>query len=129
MGIYRKNVKMQMVLFIAFLILGINVFLQYALSEVAPWYRYVMLGVSIIFIVIIILIYKSEDQKIIEISQKDFKNIRLLLYAYFFVYVADIVMTGIAAINQQILSIFAALVLVVISGNGFIIHAKLLNKG
>ncbi|QWB95671.1 hypothetical protein KHQ89_06925 [Mycoplasmatota bacterium] len=129
MGIYRKNVKMQMVLFIAFLILGINVFLQYALSEVAPWYRYVMLGVSIIFIVIIILIYKSEDQKIIEISQKDFKNIRLLLYAYFFVYVADIVMTGIAAINQQILSIVAALVLVVIAGNGFIIHAKLLNKG
>jgi membrane protease YdiL (CAAX protease family) len=129
MGIYRKNVKMQMVLFIAFIILGVNVFLQYALNEVAPWYRYVMLGISVIFIGIIIVVYKSQDAKIIEIKQTEFKRIRILLYAYFFVYVADIVMTGIEAINQQILSIIASILLIVIAGNGFIIHSKLLNKG
>lgn len=129
MGIYRKNVLIQLLLFAAFLLLGLNVIINYYLASVAPWYNFVILGVSIILIIYVVIIYKKNDQKIIEITKKEYDEIRIALYAYFAVYILDIVLKGVESINQLVLSIVVSVVLALISVFGITLNVKLLNKG
>lgn len=128
MGIYRKNLRIQTILFVSFIILGINVALNYFLSDVAPWYSFIILGVAIGFIVWVIMIYKSEDAMVIEIDPKDYQAIRVSLYGYFFIYVIQIIMQSFESINQMILAIVAATLLTLIAVFGLLIHLKLLSK-
>lgn len=129
MGIYRKNVQIQMVLFAAFLILGINVFLHYVLASIAPWYVFIILGISILFIAWAVILYRREDSKVIEITQQEVKSTRISLYAYFVVYVINIVLQSQAGINQLYLSIISAILLSGIAIFGLLVHVKLLKRG
>ena len=129
MGIYRKNAKMQLVLFIAFFILGLNIILEYLLSDNISWYRFVPLALAIIFIGIVIFLYKTEDSKILQIEKKEFQNIRISLYIYFFVYIAHMIMSNMQNIDQFLLNSISSVLLIVISSYGIYVHVKLLRKG
>ncbi len=129
MGIYRKNVQIQMVLFAAFLILGINVFLHYVLADIASWYAFIILGISILFIIWAVILYRKQDSKVIEITQQEVKSTRISLYAYFVVYVINIVLQGQVSINQLYLSIVSAILLSGIAIFGLLVHVRLLKRG
>lgn len=128
MGIYRKNLRIQSILFISFIVLGINVALNYFLAESAPWYSFIILALAIGFIVWVVLIYKSEDAMVVEIDPKDYRSIRVSLYAYFFIYVVQIIMQSFESVDQMILAIVAAALLTCIAAFGLLIHLKLLSK-
>ncbi len=129
MGSYRKNVRIQLLLFVAFLLLGLNILAGYYLEPIASWYAYIPLGIVLVLIIWGVLIFRSKDTKIIEMSQQEFKRLRTSLYAYFVVYVIDIVLESSATVDQLLLSIVVTVILSAISIYGIVLHLNLLKRG
>ncbi|MFA6801141.1 MAG: hypothetical protein WCR19_03435 [Acholeplasmataceae bacterium] len=128
MGIYRKNIKIQLILFSAFTFLGINVLVNYLLDGSAPWYNYTVLGISLLLIVWVIIIFKKQDQKIIPIEKKLYDAMRIALYSYFVIYVLNLILQSFEAIDGLILNIVTSVFLTLIALFGVILHVKLLKQ-
>jgi hypothetical protein len=95
MKVYRKSLIVQMLLFFAFLLMGGNViFSHFVPTEEFEWFYLIFLATFVIFGVVGFLIYKSPNQKVCDITQKQISMIRYLLYGYFFVYIAQLVLVN-----------------------------------
>ena len=129
MSIYRNNIWIQIITFIAFLLLGINVFLSYLLAEAAPWYSFILLGLIVVLIVIAIIIYKKSDRSVIEISMKEYKDIRTTLYVYFIIYILNIVLKSGLWISPFVLALISSILLSFIAIFGILLHMKILTSG
>jgi hypothetical protein len=93
MKVYRKSLIVQMLLFFAFLLMGGNViFSHFVPTEEFEWFYLIFLASFVLFGVVGFLIYKSPSQKVCNITQKQISRIRYLLYGYFFVYIAQLVL-------------------------------------
>ncbi len=128
MGIYRRNVKIQLALFIAFIFLAVNNILNYVLTPIFSWYSIVVLVISLLFIGFVIYLYRKSDNSIIPITQKEYKEIRYTLYAYFIVYIVDILVESVESLDKLLLAIVSSVVLGLIATFGVILNLRLLNK-
>ena len=128
MGIYRRNVKIQLALFIAFIFLAVNNILNYVLTPIFSWYSIVVLVISLAFIGFVVYLYRKTDNSIITITQKEYKEIRYTLYAYFIVYIADILIESVESLDKLLLAIVSSIVLGLIATFGVILNLRLLNK-
>lgn len=111
MQIYRKGLIVQLLLFIVFFIMGLNVLISYFIGEEAPWLSFVVMGILILFGVGGFIYYRSNDQTIHLITQKELSLIKYLLYIFFFFYLAYIFLQGVSWMDQQFLSIITSIAL------------------
>ena len=128
MGIYRKNLKIQSILFFSFIIISINEFLNGVITAVTPWNNYLMLGIAAILIGWIIIIYKKEDGAVVKIEENEYKRIRMLLYVYFFIYVVSMLLPELINIDKLIVAIVTSILLALTATYGFILHLMLLKR-
>ena len=128
MGIYRKNLKIQSILFFSFIIISINELLNEIITSETPWNNYAMLGIAAILIGWIIVIYKKEDGAVVKIEEKEYKRIRMLLYVYFFIYVVSMLLPELIHIDRLLVAIVTSILLALTATYGFILHLILLNR-
>jgi len=93
MKVFRKSLVVQMLLFFAFLLMGGNViFSHFVPTNELEWFYLVFLAIFVLFGVVGFVIYKSPNQQLCDITQRQISMIRYLLYGYFFVYIAQLVL-------------------------------------
>ncbi|MBE0700470.1 MAG: hypothetical protein IH571_02175 [Acholeplasmataceae bacterium] len=126
MQVYRKSLMVQMLLFVAFLMMGANVLITYFLAVQYPWIIYVLLGVLIAIAVIGFLIYKKQDQSTVVITEKEVKTIKYLLYGYFVIYILNMILSTQATLNQTAIVVIISSVLMLIAVAGLYIQLKIL---
>ena len=126
MNIYRKNILIQLLMFIVFFIMGLNTILQHYLLDTFSAYTFIVLGVLILFGIFGYLLYKRSDDRILVISQKQLKMIRTILYIYLFTYIAEMVLSGIDNISVDIVKLIFGIALMMISCVGIYLNIKLL---
>jgi len=126
MQIYRKGLIVQLLLFIVFFIMGLNVVIGYFFGEEAPWLSFFVMGILILFGVGGFIYYRSNDQRVHIITQKELNLIKYLLYIFFFVYLVYIFLQGAAWMDQQFLSITTSIALMGIASYGIFTLLKIL---
>jgi hypothetical protein len=94
MKVYRKSLIVQMLLFLAFFLMGGNVILSHFMPPSLAWINFVFLGILILFGVLGFFIYKRPNQDLCDITQNQISVIRYLLYGYFFVYITQMVLVN-----------------------------------
>ncbi|MDI6453582.1 hypothetical protein [Peloplasma aerotolerans] len=126
MKVYRKSLFIQFLLFIVFFLMGGNVILTHYFRESLPWLPYVLLGILVFFGVVGFILYRKEDPRISIITEQEVKTIRYLLYGYFFVYILQMVLSNVAAIDKDLLNIGTGILLMGIALYGAWIQYKVL---
>ena len=127
MNTYRKSLAIQLLMFVVFFVMGANVIIQYYVSESFPAYNFVILGVLVLFGVFGFLYYKRSTNEIAIITPKEFKTLKILLYSYLFVYIAEMVTSGIESLPNDIVAIVLGSLLCIIASIGVFIQYKILN--
>lgn len=126
MNIYRKSLIIQSLLFIVFFIMGLNLFITPFLPENSRWVGYVLLGVLVLFAVFGFYIYKRPDQSICTITPKEISMIRYLLYGYFFVYIAHMLLSSRTWIEKDMLDYGAGVILMGVAVYGLWMQYKII---
>lgn len=127
MNTYRKSLVIQLLMFVVFFIMGANVIIEYYVIESFPAYNYVILGVLVLFGVYGYLYYKKATNEIAIITPKEFKTLKILLYSYLFVYIVEMVTSGIASLPKDVTAIVLGSLLCIIASIGIFIQYKILN--
>jgi len=126
MNIYRKSLVIQSLLFIVFFIMGLNLFITPFLPENSRWVGYVLLGVLVSFAVLGFYIYKRPDTSISTITPKEVSLIRYLLYGYFFVYIAHMLLSSTNYIEKSALDMGAGVILMGVAVYGLYVQYKII---
>ncbi len=124
MNVYRKSLVIQIILFVVFFLMGLNLIVQYYVAPSFSAYHIVVLAVLITAGLIGFLIYKKMTDDIVPITEKHMKWIRGLLYGYLVVYVVELVVSGLPSLPTEALKIVFSSVLMIIAlvGIGFQVH-------
>lgn len=101
MLVYLKSFKVQIYMFIAFFIIGINLIIQELWGKDHSWVFLITLALIVGVLVVALLVYRRSAQTTIEISNKELLGTRILLYAYFGVYVLQMLLGTIDAIKTN----------------------------
>jgi hypothetical protein len=128
MQILRKSIVIQLLLFIAFFIMAINVGVTHFMGEKWPWLSYVLLGTFIGFIAIGIKVYRSTDSRTSIITKTELDLVKYLTYGYFGLYILQMILTSVVADEGilDLLVIFIVALLLGISGFGAYILKRIL---
>ncbi len=125
MQIYRKGLKVQMLLFGVFGFMGIHVVLTHFYQETYPWLMYLGLIVLVVSFFIGLMIYRSKDQSVSVITPKEVKTIKYLMYGYFVIYLIRLLLTNRIEFNQDIVQIASGALLVLIALYGILVQYKI----
>jgi hypothetical protein len=128
MQAYRRSFLVQMILFGIFLLMGGNVLLDFYLGEQLPWLNIAILALLIGMGVFGFIMYRKNDQSIVIVTQQEINTLKYLLYGYFIVYLAHIILSGVQTVPQELLAIVVSLLLMGSSLYGLYLHYKILRK-
>lgn len=126
MNTYRKSLVIQLLMFIVFFVMGANVIINFYVSEVFPAYNYIILGVLVLFGIFGYLFYKKSSNEIAVITPKEFKTLKRLLYIYLFVYIGEMLASGLESLPKDIVAIVFGSLLCIIASVGVYIQYKIL---
>jgi hypothetical protein len=125
MQIYRKGLRVQMLLFGVFAFMGLHVILTHLYEKDFPWLMYAGLVVLVLTFVIGLLMYRSKDQSVAIITAPEVKKIKYLMYGYFIVYLFRLVLTNRVDMNQDLIQIVAGVLLIGIAIFGIIVQYRI----
>jgi hypothetical protein len=113
-------------MFIVFFVMGVNVIIDFYVSETFPAYNYIILGVLVLFGVFGYLIYKKSSNEIAVITPKEFKMLKRLLYGYLFIYIGEMLASGLDSLPKDVVAIVFGSLLCIIASVGIYIQYKIL---
>jgi hypothetical protein len=128
MNTYRKSLVIQLLMFIVFFVMGANVIINFYVTEIFPAYNYIILGVLVLFGIFGYLLYKRSSNEIAVITPKEFKTLKRLLYTYLFVYIGEMLASGLESLPKDIVAIVFGSLLCIIASVGIFIQYKILEK-
>lgn len=128
MNVYRKSLIVQLLMFIVFFVMGVNVIVQYYIGQSFPIYNFLVLGLLILFGVGGFLIYRKASNDIQVITPKELKTLKILLYVYLFAYIAEMLLSGLDQIPTEIVKIGFGSLLMIVALVGIYIQYQLLKK-
>jgi hypothetical protein len=126
MQAYRRSFLVQMILFGIFLLMGANVILDYYLGVLLPWLNIAILALLVALGVFGFITYKKQDNSVVIVTQQEINTLKYLLYGYFVVYLAHIILSGMASIPQELLTIVVGALLMGIAIYGLYLHYKII---
>lgn len=130
MNVYRKNLFVQLLLFIVFIVMGAYTILEFYFRTTYPWMGYILLGLLLGVGAFGVYLYRKPDNKVCIITEKEMLYLRYLLYGYFIVYVIEMVLPSIIqTINQEILTLITGVLLILIAIAGTVIQLRILQSG
>ncbi len=94
MKVYRKSLVVQLLLFIMFFAMGAYTLGIHYLGKAHPWIVYVIFGLLVALGIVGFIIYKSSDNTVVAITEKELKTIRYLIYGYFAVYLLQMIISS-----------------------------------
>jgi hypothetical protein len=113
-------------MFVVFFVMGANVIINYYVSESFPAYNYIILGVLVLFGVFGYLFYKRSSNEVAVITPKEFKMLKRLLYIYLFVYIGEMLASGLESLPKDVVAIVFGSLLCIIATVGIYIQYKIL---
>lgn len=125
MQIYKKGLRVQILLFGIFVYMGLNVILTHYLATDYPWITLIGFPLLIVAFVFGIMMYKSKDQSVSIITPKEVKTIKYLMYGYFAIYLIRLVIASNDTINQEVVSLVSGILLMLIALVGIYIQVKI----
>ena len=128
MNTYRKSLVIQLLMFIVFFVMGASVILQYYVAETFSAYSYIVLGVLVGFGVLGFIIYKKSSDEIAVITPKEFKTLKTLLYIYLFIYVGEMLLSGMESMPQDLVAIILGSALCIVASVGVFIQYNILKQ-
>lgn len=128
MNVYRKSLIVQLLMFIVFIIMGVNVIVQYYIGQSFPIYNFLVLGLLVLFGIGGFLIYRKASNEIQVITPKELKTLKILLYVYLFAYIGEMLLSGLEQIPTEIVKISFGALLIVVAFIGVFIQYQLLKK-
>lgn len=128
MNVYRKSLIVQLLMFIVFIIMGVNVIVQYYIGQSFPVYNFLVLGLLVLFGIGGFLIYRKASNEIQVITPKELKTLKILLYVYLFAYIGEMLLSGLEQIPTEIVKISFGALLIVVALIGVFIQYQLLKK-
>lgn len=127
MNVFRKTLIVQLLLFIVFIVMGGYTIFEYYYRQDYPWIGYILLGFLLAVAIIGFYLFRKEDKSVCVITEKEVLMIRYLLYAYFFIYVLEMILPSlIKTINQEIVTLIAGGLLIIIAVWGTLIQVDIL---
>ncbi|BCR36355.1 hypothetical protein [Mariniplasma anaerobium] len=126
MNTYRKSLVIQLLMFVVFFVMGANVIISFYVVDTFPAYTYVILGVLVLFGVFGYLYYKRSSNEIAVITPKEFKTLKRLLYSYLFIYIGEMLASGLESLPKDIVAIVFGSLLCIIAIVGVVIQYKIL---
>jgi predicted membrane channel-forming protein YqfA (hemolysin III family) len=126
MQAYRRSFIVQMILFVIFFMMGANVIVSYYFGELIPWLNYVVLGLLVSLGVFGLMIYRKKDDRLVVVTPKEINLLKYLLYGYFGVYLAHMLLQGVQTVPQEPLAVGVGLVLMGIALYGLFLHYRIL---
>ncbi len=127
MQVYRKSILIQLILFIAFLIMGANLIVSFYLIEHWPWLHFVLLFLLVAFAIIGFIIYRKGDERTVVITKREISLIRYLLYGYFGVYILNIILEGATAFGSEAwFHIASGVLCMLVALTGVVIQSRIL---
>lgn len=119
MQILRKSIVIQLLLFMAFFIMAINVGLTHFMGEKWPWLSYVLLGTFVIFVILGIRIYRSTDSRTSLITKTELDLVKYLTYGYFGLYILQMILSSVVE-SESLLDLFVIVIVALLVGiSGF----------
>lgn len=128
MGIYRKNLLVDLIISIAMIILGFKVSLLYFIPQAADVINLVYLGVFILLIALVVIIYRQNNQDVIGITEKEYKTIRFSVYGYFGIFVAQLIILGNASLYTLFWNLFFTGLMIFIGLFTLILHIIIIKR-
>ena len=125
MQIYKKGLRVQILLFGVFVFMGANIILNHYFLEQYPWISYLGFPILILTFAIGILMYRSKDQSVAVITPKEVKTIKYLMYGYFLIYLVRLVIGNNPELNLEIINLSAGILLMLIALVGIYIQLKI----
>lgn len=127
MNVFRKSLIVQLLLFIVFIVMGGYTIFEFYFRQDYPWIGYILLGLLLVVGGIGFYLFKKEDKSVCIITEKEVLMIRYLLYAYFFIYVLEMILPSlIKNINQEMVTLIAGGLLIIIALWGTLIQVAIL---
>lgn len=94
MKVYRKSLVIQLLLFTMFFAMGAYTLGIHYLGEAYPWIVYVIFGLLIVLAIVGFIIYRSSDNTVVVITEKELRTVRYLIYGYFAVYLLQMIISS-----------------------------------
>lgn len=105
MNVYRKSLVVQVMLFGIFFLIGGNVILNYYLGASMPWLSYVIIALLVTVGVLGFIIYRKPDTRVSVVTPKEMSLLRYLLYGYFFIYIVQMILSGVQVVQENYLTL------------------------
>lgn len=128
MNVYRKSLAIQLLMFIVFFVMAINIIIQFYVAQSFPAYSFIILGVLVLFGVGGFIYYKKATDEITVITPKELKTLKTLLYIYLFIYIGEMLLSGFDQVPTEVVKLTFGSVLIIVSLIGIYIQLKLLSK-
>ncbi len=128
MNVYRKSLIVQLLMFVVFFVMAVNLIVQYYIGQSIPIYNFIILGILVLFGVGGFLIYRKASNEILVITPKEIKTIKVLLYVYLFVYIGEMLLSGLDQIPTEVVKIALGSVLMIVALIGIFIQYQLLRR-
>ncbi len=128
MNVYRKSLSIQLLMFIVFFVMAVNIIIQFYVGQSFPAYSFIILGVLVLFGVGGFIYYKKASDEITVITPKELKTLKTLLYIYLFVYIGEMLLSGFDQIPTEVIKLGFGSILIIVSFIGIYIQYKLLAK-
>ena len=128
MNVYRKSLIVQLLMFVVFFVMAVNLIVQYYIGQSFPIYNFIILGILVLFGVGGFLIYRKASNEILVITPKEIKTIKVLLYVYLFVYIGEMLLSGLDQIPTEVVKIALGSVLMIVALIGIFIQYQLLRR-
>ncbi len=128
MNVYRKSLIVQLLMFVVFFVMAVNLIVQYYIGQSIPIYNFIILGILVLFGIGGFLIYRKASNEILVITPKEIKTIKVLLYVYLFVYIGEMLLSGLNQIPTEVVKIALGSVLMIVALIGIFIQYQLLRR-
>ncbi len=128
MNVYRKSLIVQLLMFVVFFVMAVNLIVQYYIGQSFPIYNFIILGILVLFGIGGFLIYRKASNEILVITPKEIKTIKVLLYVYLFVYIGEMLLSGLDQIPTEVVKIALGSVLMIVALIGIFIQYQLLRR-
>ncbi|MCF7931803.1 MAG: hypothetical protein K9K93_01415 [Acholeplasmataceae bacterium] len=126
MYVYRKHVIVQLVLFAAFAVMGIDIALGHFVFSGETWYPMAILVVLLMFFAGGLYLYKKRDERTVVITEMEMKLMKGALYAAIAIYLLEMILSGTAEAYQDLIRGTAAGMLIAIALFGVFIQIRIL---
>jgi uncharacterized membrane protein YsdA (DUF1294 family) len=127
MQAYRKSFVVQMILFVIFFLMGGNIILSYYFGDVLPWLNMVILVLLITLGVYGFTLYRKKDDRIVIVTPKEIALLKYLLYGYFGVYLANMLLGTVIPIPLfPLFTVVVGIILMLTALYGIYVHYRIL---